>query len=289
MTALEDVVAARERWARGPRGPLALVNAQQVDHAQQVWPVPGTWAPAVGGLTVTATATDGVVVDGVPVDGTVLVAGDDAVVPSTVVFAGPVASTGTVASTGPVAASSAFAATVGATAAGHTLRVWDPASEAIARFAGIDRFASAAGAVTAGRFIPVTAQEAPGHVLDAAGDPLVVAGTVETTLGGQVASLIAVRSAPFEGAPRLQLIIQDGTSALPEDDPGSSYSMGRFLFVADPGGPGDVELDWNRLVLPPCAFSYQYACPIPPPSNRFTVAITAGERHPIDVDGAVFH
>ncbi|TCK62915.1 DUF1684 domain-containing protein [Curtobacterium sp. PhB136] len=260
--------AARDRWARSPRGPLALVNAQRVDHAQPVWPVPGTWAPAVGGLTVTADAADGVVVDGVPVDGTVLVAGDEAVVPSTVAFP------------------DGFAGTV----SGSTLRVWDPASDAIARFARIDRFPYAADLVRPGRYTPVDdSLEAPGHVLDAAGDPLVVAGTVETTVGGVVASLLAVRSAPFGGVARLQLIVQDGTSALPEDDAASSYSMGRFLFVDDPGGPADVAVDWNGLVLPPCAFSYQYACPIPPPQNRLVIPIPAGERHPIDHDGAVLH
>lgn len=244
------------------------MNAQRVDHAQPVWPVPGTWAPAVGGLTVTADAADGVVVDGVPVDGTVLVAGDEAVVPSTVAFP------------------DGFAGTV----SGSTLRVWDPASDAIARFARIDRFPYAADLVRPGRYTPVDdSLEAPGHVLDAAGDPLVVAGTVETTVGGVVASLLAVRSAPFGGVARLQLIVQDGTSALPEDDAASSYSMGRFLFVDDPGGPADVAVDWNGLVLPPCAFSYQYACPIPPPQNRLVIPIPAGERHPIDHDGAVLH
>ena len=80
VAAFAEHVHDRDRWARSARGPLALVNAQHVDHPQPVWPVPGTWAPAVGGLTVTAEASDGVVVDGVPVDGTVLAAGDTAVV-----------------------------------------------------------------------------------------------------------------------------------------------------------------------------------------------------------------
>lgn len=268
MTALADAIAARDRWARSARGPLALVNAQRVDQPQSVWPVPGTWAPAAGGLTVTATAADGVVVDGVPVDGTVLVAGDEAVVPSAVVFP------------------DGFAGTV----SGATLRVWDPAAAGVARFARIDRFPFAADMVRPGRYTPVDAgREAVGDVLDAAGDALEVAGAVDTALGTEVVSLLAVRSAPFDGAARLQLIVQDGTSALPEDDAASSYSMGRFLFVEDPGAPADVELDWNRLVLPPCAFSYQYACPIPPPQNRLIVPITAGERHPVDHDGSVLH
>ncbi|MGN8050168.1 DUF1684 domain-containing protein [Curtobacterium sp. 22159] len=267
MSAFDEHVAERDRWAVSARGPLALVNAQRVDHAQPVWPVPGQWAPAPGGLTVTASTTDGVSVDGDPVDGTALVAGDEAVVPSMVSF--PDGLSGTVSR--------------------GTLRVWDPASEAIARFARIARFDRSDGWVTSGRYTPVDGQEARGSVLDAAGDALEVAGHIETAFGGTTVRLVAVRSAPFRGSARLQLIVQDATSALPEDDSGSTYSMGRFLYLDDPGVDADVELDWNLLVLPPCAFSYQYACPIPPEDNRIPVPITAGERHPVDADGHVLH
>ena len=265
---LAEHVAARDAWARSVRGPLALVNAQRVDRPQPVWPVAGQWAPVVGSLTVTAAAADGVVVDGVPVDGTVLVAGDAAVVPSTVAFADGLAGT----------------------VHGSTLRVWDPASDAVSRFARIARFAPRAGGwVTTGRYEPRSGPEAPGHLADAAGDPLPIAGSIETTVDGATVRLTAVRSAPFHGRPRLQLIVQDTTSGLPEDDPGSSYSMGRFLYLDEPDGPADVTLDWERLVLPPCAFSYQYACPVPPQENRLPVALTAGERHPVDAQGAVLH
>ncbi|MGN7191441.1 DUF1684 domain-containing protein [Curtobacterium sp. MCBA15_004] len=267
MTSLEEHVADRDRWARGPRGPLALVTAQAVEQPQPVWPVPGRWAPAPGGLSVTAEATDGVVVDGVPVDGTELVAGDTAVVPSLVAFPGGLAGS----------------------VHGTTLRVWDPASDAVARFDHIARFPADPTHVTTGRYTPVDGLEARGSVRDAAGDPLLVAGTVSAVIGGVAAHLLAVQAAVHRGTPRLQLIVQDATSALPEDDPGSSYSMGRFLFLDDPGTEAEVALDWDRLVLPPCAFSYQYACPIPPEQNRLTVPIRAGERHPVDASGAVLH
>lgn len=268
MTDFAVHVAERDRWARGPRGPLALVNAQLVDVEQPVWPVPGRWAPAAGGLTVTADLGDGVVVDGVPVDGTVLVAGDQAVVPSVASFPDGLA----------------------ATVTDRTLRVWDPASEAITRFAGIARFDRDAAWVASGRYEPVHGGlEAPGSVLDAAGVPLPVAGHVDTTVGDVAVRLVAVRSAAFRGASRLQLIVQDGTSALPEEDPSSTYSMGRFLYLDDPGGAADVVLDWNTAVLPPCAFSYLFACPVPPAENRIPARITAGERHPVDASGAVLH
>ncbi len=268
MSAFADHVAERDRWARGPRGPLALVNAQQVDVEQPVWLAPGRWAPAVGGLTVTASAADGVVVDGVPVDGTVLVAGERSVVPSVVAF--PDGLAGTVAD--------------------HTLRIWDPASEAVARFARIARFDRSDDWVTSGRYEPVSDdREARGTVVDAAGVALPVAGHVSGTVDGTAVRLVAVRAAAFRGVPRLQLIVQDATSGLAEADPDSTYSMGRFLYLDDPGTTADVVLDWNTAVLPPCAFSYLYACPVPPPENRIRAAITAGERHPVDASGAVLH
>lgn len=270
MTAddLADLAESRERWVRSPRGPLALVNAQAVDRPQPVWPVAGEWAPAPGGLTVTASPDDGVLVDDVLVDGTVFVAGDAAVVPSSVVFADG----------------------RDATVVGDTLRVWDASSEAIARFARIERFPWSASWLVSGRYEPATdGLEARGSVTDAAGVALPVAGRIAVTIDGHAAELVAVRSAEFQGAERLQLIVQDATSALPEADAASTYSMGRFLYLDDPGEAADVQLDWNRAVLPPCAFSYLFACPVPPPENRLPVAITAGERHGIDVDGAVVH
>ena len=267
---LAEFRAARNRWATGPRGPLALVNTQQVDHAQPVWPVAGEWAPAPGGLTVTASADDGVLVDDVLVDGTVIVAGDAAMVPSSVAF------------------SDGKAATVVSSPTGQALRVWDPSSGAFARFARLDAFPDDPAWIVPGRFEPATDDE-PGSVADAAGEPLPVAGRVLAELDGHPVSFVVVRSAPFRGAERLQLIFQDATSALPEDDPGSSYSMGRFLYLDDPGAAGDVVLDFNRAVLPPCALSYQYACPIPPAENRLPFPVSAGERHGLDVDGHVVH
>lgn len=266
-TGLDEFHAARERFVRSARGPLALVNAQQVTGPQTVWPVPGSWAATAGGLTVTASAEDGVVVDGDVVDGTVLVAGDDAVVPSTIAFP------------------AGMAGTVGRVGDGWSLRVWDPAAEPVTRFARIGMFPEADEWVLSGVFTPTDGREARGSVTDAAGVPLTVAGRIRVALPGEstAADLVAVRAAAFHGSARLQVIFQDATSG------DSTYSMGRFLFLDDPGVAGPVTLDWNRAGLPPCAFSYQYACPIPPAENRLSVAVTAGETRGYDVDGQAIH
>ena len=64
---------------------------------------------------------------------------------------------------------------------------------------------------------------------------------------------------------------------------------GRFLIV--PRAPGDdrVELDFNRAFVPPCGFSGQYNCPMPPRQNRFGLAVEAGEKLPLFRDGFQVH
>jgi uncharacterized protein (DUF1684 family) len=51
------------------------------------------------------------------------------------------------------------------------------------------------------------------------------------------------------------------------------------------GDAGPVSLDFNRAFVPPCGFSVQYNCPLPPAQNRFGVAIEAGERQVVFSDG----
>ncbi len=69
------------------------------------------------------------------------------------------------------------------------------------------------------------------------------------------------------------------------DDTGT-YGAGRFLFVQRSDGgalgePGSVILDFNRAFVPPCGFSGEYNCPLPPAQNRFAEPVTAGEKRVI--------
>ena len=88
--------------------------------------------------------------------------------------------------------------------------------------------------------------------------------------------------AAFKAGRALQLVFSDATSG------DSTYSVGRFLFVA-PNADGTITLDFNRAVLPPCAFSYAFNCPMPPRQNRFTVPIEAGEKQVLNKDGSLLH
>lgn len=56
----------------------------------------------------------------------------------------------------------------------------------------------------------------------------------------------------------------------------------RFRFVDFGAGELDgdrIVVDFNRLYLPPCAFSAEYVCPTPLPGNRWTIPVRAGERN----------
>jgi uncharacterized protein (DUF1684 family) len=61
-----------------------------------------------------------------------------------------------------------------------------------------------------------------------------------------------------------------------------TYGAGRFLNVPKPV-KGIVQMDFNRAVNPPCAFTSYATCPLPPAQNYLKVAIPAGEltHHPI--------
>ncbi|MFF0492077.1 DUF1684 domain-containing protein [Nocardia sp. NPDC004068] len=95
------------------------------------------------------------------------------------------------------------------------------------------------------------------------------AARVRVSLGGDTVVLAGART-PDGGA---QITFADVTNGVETD-------RFRFLTVAPPDADGNVELDFNRAHLPPCAFSDHYLCPLPPPGNRLTVPIRAGETRP---------
>ncbi len=61
-----------------------------------------------------------------------------------------------------------------------------------------------------------------------------------------------------------------------------TYAAGRFLYADMPGADGEVLLDFNRSINPPCAFTDFATCPLPPQQNILPVPVLAGEKdyHP---------
>jgi uncharacterized protein (DUF1684 family) len=56
-----------------------------------------------------------------------------------------------------------------------------------------------------------------------------------------------------------------------------TYGAGRFLYVPRPKD-GSVDVDFNRAMNPPCAFNDFATCPLPPPQNKITLRVAAGEK-----------
>jgi hypothetical protein len=99
-------------------------------------------------------------------------------------------------------------------------------------------------------------------------------GVAEFTLDGQLLRLEPVLETPK--STELFFIMRDATSKT------TTYGAGRFLYSELPdhgvGQPGEVWLDFNKLENPPCAFTAYATCPLPPPQNRLSVPIPAGEQ-----------
>jgi len=73
---------------------------------------------------------------------------------------------------------------------------------------------------------------------------------------------------------QLFLIFRDQTSGK------TTYPAARFLYAQPPKdlkAPSTVVLDFNKAINPPCVFTPYATCPLPPPQNRLTLAVTAGE------------
>jgi len=263
---LKKLHARRNAAVTSAQGNLALVNTQWVDSEQTIYGVPGIWAPrdaGQSGLRLTSTASDNIVVDGHLVDGSAIVRGQDDDNPSSIVFSDTV--------TGFVIASEQGS---------YALRVWDAQSEGILEFGRIDAFEHNPEWVVTALFTEVPGGQTVGfeHLKDnGATRELVVPGEITFEKDGIHYSLAA-----FKSGNALQLVFADSTNG------DSSYSVGRFLFVA-PNADGTITLDFNRAILPPCAFSYNFNCPLPPLQNRFTVPIEAGEKNALKKDGSLLH
>ncbi|KRC51023.1 hypothetical protein ASE16_08780 [Leifsonia sp. Root227] len=261
----------REQAVTAPKGNLALVNTQWITgdpdaEAQPVWGIPGLWAPlpkGQSGLKVVATAADGIVVDGTLVDGEAIVRGKDDAAPSEIVFSDTV--------TGFVIASED---------GDYALRVWDSNSEAIQEFGSIDAFDFNPEWIIQAQFSPIEGGKTVGfeHLKDDGSTrEKVIPGEITFSKDGVEYNLAA-----FKAGRALQLVFADSTNGE------STYSVGRFLFVA-PNPDGTVTLDFNLAVLPPCAFSYNFNCPLPPAQNRFAVPIEAGEKNVLNKAGQLLH
>ncbi|MFJ9582228.1 DUF1684 domain-containing protein [Streptomyces acidicola] len=159
----------------------------------------------------------------------------------------------------------------------YGLRFWDARSPAIRHFERTDAFPYDPAWVLEAVYTPVTdaRRVAFEHIRDNGGTrDLVVPGDIALTVDGRAYTLSA-----FDDDGTLLLVFGDPTNGE------STYGAGRFLFVERTADAGRVVLDFNRAFVPPCGFSDQYNCPMPPRQNRFHLPVEAGETRPVFRDG----
>ncbi|MFH8977477.1 DUF1684 domain-containing protein [Streptomyces sp. NPDC017890] len=236
-----------------PYGPLSLTGTYWLDDYPdgQLPDIPGSWTADGDAVLLAATGADGLTVDGRPLDGEVRIAPDP----------GP-----------------ASAARVGygerrivvlLREGTWGVRDFDPAAEARRAFRGIAATPYDPRWSVPGRFTPYDAGQRSVRVPNADGRErgLVLGGELAFQLGGRELAL----QVSVEGDGSLWAVFADATS-------GSTSYRFRFLRPAAPDAEGRTTVDFNRALLPPCAFADHYVCPFPPPGNALEARIDAGER-----------
>jgi uncharacterized protein (DUF1684 family) len=255
--------ARREAQVKEPMGSLALILTQWIDAPQEVWGVAGRWAPRgdnASGLELTASAEDGIQVNGRLIDGTVLIDGPGIADPATIIFSDTLR--GSIIREGNLSG----------------LRVWDERSEWIQNYGGIDAYDYDPAWVITAQWKPNPAgttalvAKKTGEAKDE-----IIPGEIAFSHEGNEVSLVTIGTGRA-----LQIVFAD------ETNDSETYSVGRFLFVV-PNPDGSVTLDFNLAVLPPCAFSYNFNCPIPPKQNRLPFPIRAGEKNAVTPTGELLH
>jgi uncharacterized protein (DUF1684 family) len=98
-------------------------------------------------------------------------------------------------------------------------------------------------------------------------------GALEFTLLGERRSLGAFVEDGTTRITRLFVPFADETTGT------ETYSAGRYLDI-EPTQTGYYTIDFNEAYNPYCAYNATYECPFPPPSNRLSVAVEAGEKAP---------
>ena len=253
-----------------PQGNLALTNTAwfygKPGVEEEVWGIPGWWSTredGASGISLRAEASDGIVVDDVLVDGTIVVRAKNDENPSSIVFGEGI--------TGFVIINEEGR---------YALRVWNAQSEDITNFGGIDAYPYNPEWVIQATFTPIEGGRAVGvdHLKDEGKTrEKIIPADISFTHDGVDYSIAA-----FQEGRALLLVFSDATSGE------ATYSVGRFLMCA-PNPDGTITLDFNLAYLPPCAFSYNFNCPMPPEANRFSFAIEAGEKNVLNRDGGLLH
>ncbi|MEU9628994.1 DUF1684 domain-containing protein [Streptomyces luteogriseus] len=253
---------ASEGWQRwherrvaavsAPYGPLALIGTYWLeDYPDGRLPdIPGFWQADGDAAVLTAAEADGLTVDGQPFGGEARLAADP----------GP-------ASAARVAYGERRLVVLVREGA-WGVRDFDPESSARRAFGGLRVTPYDQRWAVPGRFTPYdTGRTVRVPNADGRERGLGLGGELAFALEGRELSLQV--SLQDDGS--LWAVFADATSGR------GSYRF-RFLRPAAPDADGLTTVDFNRALLPPCAFADHFVCPFPPPGNTLDVEVAAGER-----------
>lgn len=151
---------------------------------------------------------------------------------------------------------------------GSAVRVFDPRSAHRDGIEGIDAYEEDPAWRLTGRFRPaVDAAEVDVVAVDGVVSTARLAGEIDFDTPEGRATLTVTTGA----GGGFSAVLGDATNGV------ETY---RFRFVDLGAGPdGDTfSVDFNRLHLPPCAFSPEYVCPTPLAGNRWRIPVRAGEK-----------
>ena len=236
-----------------PYGPLALTGTHWIeDHPEGRLPdIPGVWTADADAVVLTAAASDGLTVDGEPLGGAVRLGADTGAVDAARVALGE------------------RRLVVLVREGVWGVRDFDPGAATRRAFRGIDATPHDPRWSVPGRFTPYGEGDrtvrVPNH--DGRERGLGLAGELAFTLDGRELTLQVAEQGDV-----LWAVFADATS-------GRSSFRFRFLYPAAPDADGRTTVDFNRAVLPPCAFADHFICPFPPPGNTLGIAVDAGERN----------
>ncbi len=236
-----------------PYGPLSLVGTHWIEDFPdgRLPAIPGQWTAEGDGITLAAGVTDGLTLDGAPFAGEVRLAADQ----------GPAA--------GARVGLGERRLVVLVREGSWGVRDFDPGAETRTAFKGVEATAYDPRWSVPGRFTPYDGWHAV-RVANADGRErgLGLGGELAFSLGGQELTLRVT----VEEDGSLWAVFADSTSG------DGSYRF-RFLRPVAPDAEGRTTVDFNRSLLPPCAFADHFVCPFPPPGNTLGVPIAAGERN----------
>ena len=154
------------------------------------------------------------------------------------------------------------------------IRMKDSASDARRTFAGRNWFPVTTDWRVAGQFTPhASARTIEVETIIGTTVHLQSPGIVTFSLQGVTYCMSAFVGEEAD----LWFVFRDQTSGA------QTYGGGRFLEASLQDGC--VELDFNKAVHPPCAFTPFATCPLPPKENVLGVSVEAGERWPNGAGG----